>query len=172
MLFKRTVCDKSTWLYVLVWQIAKHPTGQIWKNNREVIVKKWNFIDFFVPLSKAINDILLKTLISQFHCNSRGWVAKRISRWHIIDCVIFLLQTKKRNKAIEGRVTESEETMTVLDSLLSDTHDSWCCWSVTRTGFTQKRIWWESKIHHQGMTFDQIKKIWILYLGWFVLFCF
>lgn len=78
--------------------------------------------------------------------------SKRISHWHIIDCVIFLFQTKKRNKASEGRVMESKETMTVLDSLLSDTHDSWC-WSITRMGFTQKRIWWESKIHHQGNDF-------------------
>lgn len=64
----------------------------------------------------------------------------------------FSFSNQKRNKAIEGRVMESEEKMTVLDSLLSDIHDSWS-WSVTRTGFTEKRIWWGSKIHHQGNDF-------------------
>lgn len=38
---------------MLVWQIAKHPTGQIWKNNKEVILKKWDFIDFFCPTFKG-----------------------------------------------------------------------------------------------------------------------
>lgn len=69
------------------------------KNNREVILKKWDFIDFFVPLPKAINDILLKTVISLFYCNC----SKRISHWHIIDCVIFLFQTKKKKQSKWGK---------------------------------------------------------------------
>lgn len=152
-----------------VWKIAKYPTGQIWKSSREDILQKWDFIDFFVPPSKAIKQILLKTAISQFHCDSRGWAVKWISCWHITDCVIFPFWIKKETKQEREQWWRARKQR---DSLFQSLLISMTAGAGLSQGQDSHRrgIRWESKIHHQGNDFWADQENLDPILGFFVVF--
>lgn len=136
------------------------------KNNREVILKKWDFINFFVPLPKAINDILLKTVISLFYCNCRG---RAVSESHIgISSIVwfFFFKPKKETKQVREEWWRARKQwqslihsflipMTAGAGLLQG-------WDSHRRGYDEK-----AKSIIRELTFEQIKKTWIPYLGWF-----
>lgn len=146
---------------VLCEKLPNIPQGKYEKAAEKTFVRNETLLTFLSSLQRPSIKYCWR-LILQFHCNSRGWVVKWISCWHIIDCAIFLFWTIKRNKARERTVMESKETTRPLGSVPPDTNSGWCwCWSVT-----QKRTKMEKQNSSSGKDlWADKKKIRILHLG-------
>lgn len=150
--------------YVLCEKLPNIPQGKYEKAAEKTFVRNETLLTFLSSLQRPSIKYCWR-LILQFHCNSRGWVVKWISCWHIIDCVIFLFWTIKRNKARERTVMESKGTTRALGSVPPDTNSGWC-WSGTQAEFTQKRTKMEKQNSSSGKRLmSRPKKIWILHLG-------